>query len=165
MKSPRDLISHAFRQRLRKAFDGLFCDAKVVTQKIGDGSPWVIMPGLLSPGSKVLSGGGGKDISFELELAKKYHCEVAVFDPTPTGLATFAQLAAPPPGLACHPVGLSGVTGATKFALPLDLSEGSYRNSGGASPGPGITFRCLSPEDALRQAGFDSLDLLKLDIE
>ena len=111
----------------------------------------------------VLSGGAGNDISFEVELAEKFSCRVAVFDPSPTGQKTFDALADRPAKLTFHPIGLSSETSMLRFAEPINAAEGSFHipvNSAAV-----VEFPCVSPLGALSSAGLTDIELLKIDIE
>jgi hypothetical protein len=47
--------------------------------------------------SVVYSGGVGKDISFELELAKQFTPFIYLYDPSPTGIETIKNMGSLPP--------------------------------------------------------------------
>jgi FkbM family methyltransferase len=118
---------------------------------------------LLGQSPTILSGGIGKDVSFELELSRRFNARIAMFDPSPTGRETIQRLLPLPDQLAFFDLGLDAATGLVGFSPPQDPGEGSYRiqDPDAAS----CRFRCASPKDALSLAGFGSIDLLKLDIE
>lgn len=149
---------------LRRYFDALFCDFAVPVRRLGSaGSGWYVVDGLLPAGAPVLAGGAGRDIAFEIELAAARGCQVALFDPSPTGVETVARLQPLPEPLRFFPVGLARETGAIRFSPPLNPNEGSYRIPN--EQAEVVAFECLSPRDALQRAGFASLALLKIDIE
>lgn len=131
--------------------------------KVGTICPWTVIQSRLKEGTMVLSGGAGNDISFEVELAEKFSCRVAVFDPSPTGQKTFDALTARPAKLTFHPIGLSAETRLVRFAEPINAAEGSFHiPTNGAVA---IEFPCVSPRDAMRGAGLTHIELLKIDIE
>lgn len=158
-------LPQSVRNRMRRMFDRLFCAHGVSVARVGGESAWFILAGRMRAGANILSGGAGNDISFEVELAVKYGCRVAIFDPSPTGAATFQKLSPVPSGLMCHLHGLAGATTDVVFSAPKDPVEGSFTTASGEGLLDKVTFKCLSPKDALRVAGFDGLELLKLDIE
>ena len=160
-------ISEALKRNrscARKWFDGLFCNKKIQTKIVGEESNWIIVPALIGQGTRVLSGGAGRDISFEKELAERYGAKVAIFDPSPTGQSTFQRQLGGSLDIKAYPIGLSGISGIVKFALPIDPSEGSFRISKDQDT-QHASFDCCSLSDACRLADFSEIDLLKIDIE
>lgn len=133
-------------------------------QTLGGICPWTLDLSLIHNASKVVSGGVGGDVSFELELARQTGCEIALFDPSPTGRATIASLETLPRGLKFHETALAGGKGKRKFAAPLDADEGSFREPDSADHA-GFEWPSVSVEDFVRENGWGELDLLKLDIE
>jgi hypothetical protein len=175
------LFPAAIRRRLRLGFDSLFCRRDLGLEQIGvDYGSWWIVPSLLNADSCVLSGGAGKDISFELTIAARFGCRIALFDPSPTGQVTFQKLLrssqfgaqaglSPSSSIAneklrCYTVGLAETSQRMTFAPPQDGSDGSFTMASTASTDQ-VEFECLSPHDALTRAAFTSIDLLKIDIE
>lgn len=159
----RFLLPASLRRKLRRNFDRCFCRSGLNLSRIGQGAAWTVLVSRLGPDSSVLSGGAGNDISFELELASRFGCRVAVFDPSPTGCATFDAVSVPPAGLTFHKQGLAGSNQTLTFDPPADAAEGSFvlpsANRGA------VEFSCVSPEDALRAANLGQIELLKIDIE
>jgi FkbM family methyltransferase len=151
------------RQRLRFVFDRFFCAATPGLRTIGEGSTWCIDTSLLAPGAFVISGGAGKDISFELALARRWGCRILLFDPSPTGIATADAPTNHDPHLTFYPKGLAGRSGDMTFAAPQNPDEGSFTAS---TIGPAATrFSCVAVSDVLRHHGCKEAALLKLDIE
>jgi FkbM family methyltransferase len=52
----------------------------------------VIPENFLNSESVCYCAGAGEDISFDLELAKKFHCKIYIFDPTPRAMKHFEDL-------------------------------------------------------------------------
>lgn len=48
---------------------------------------WRLCPSAIQSDPIIYSGGIGRDIDFELKMAKKYNAEVYAFDPTPRSLS------------------------------------------------------------------------------
>jgi Methyltransferase FkbM domain len=151
---------------MRRSLDDRFCRSGRGVRKLGSTCAWAVVESRIRPGAAILSGGAGRDISFELELAERHGCQVALFDPSPTGRETMAALPSCPEGLRFFALGLAGQSSHQSFGPPADTTEGSFRivDSRPAVNG-GIEFECLGPRDCLRQAGMHHLELLKLDIE
>lgn len=65
-----------------------------VTMRIGtfeDGGKWVASPQDIKPGDVIYSFGVGHDVSFDLEMAGRFGCEVYMFDPSPAVEKGFAD--------------------------------------------------------------------------
>jgi FkbM family methyltransferase len=150
---------------MRRGFDRRFCSDGRGVQRLGKTCLWAVIEERLKPGTAVLSGGAGRDISFELELAGRLGCRVALFDPSPTGRETIDGLACLPETLQFFPEGLAGHSSRLSFALPEDPGEGSFRVANCSIGQPNAEFECLGPVDSMSRAGMDSVELLKLDIE
>ena len=86
----------------------------------GDGR-WFIHPKFYDSSGIVYSFGVGKDISFDLELIKRYNFEVHAFDPTPTSIRWLAEQSLPP-GFHFHTYGLADYDGTAEFVLPANHS-------------------------------------------
>ena len=61
--------------------------------KIGNGGKWICNEDKIKEHSVVYSFGAGPDISFEEAMARRYGCEVHVFDPSPKAVERFVSLA------------------------------------------------------------------------
>jgi FkbM family methyltransferase len=131
---------------------------------VGGDANWWICPALLKPGAKVLSGGAGNDVSFERELVRM-GCEVALFDPSPTGRATMEQVVNRHTHLQFFPLGLARSDMVVRFAPPANPEEGSFRTAVASQETTTVEFPCVSPGKALALAGFADCALCKLDIE
>jgi FkbM family methyltransferase len=130
---------------------------------LGGESPWTIDASALGPHSVVYSGGAGNDVSFEVELARQYGCEVHLFDPSETGRRTALAQGAASAGIEYHALGLAGKPGARGFRRPIDSREGSYTMCAGE--GVETSFPCTCVGAFMRERGHRRVDLLKLDIE
>jgi FkbM family methyltransferase len=161
----RQILPASTRVFLRRQFDRPFCRRDGRLRRLGGTNAWSVLETRLGAGAAVLSGGVGRDISFELELAGIRQCRVAVFDPSPTGRETVAELPAVPATLRYFPLGLAGRSSPFAFAAPADPAEGSF-STGARRPGQArFEFECLGPADALERAELGEVELLKLDIE
>lgn len=131
---------------------------------LGGECSWTMLPNL-SADSRVLCAGAGHDISFELELASRFHCQIHLLDPSPTGKATWTKnKAAAGSKILFHPIALSGVDGNLSLGPPADEVEGSFRSL------PKSAMNCISvparsAPSLMEEWGWDSIDLLKMDIE
>jgi len=108
------------------------------------------------------SAGVGMDISFDLELIRRFQCVVHAFDPTPASIE-FIATESPPLDYKFHPYAVCGSDGTRRFHL-TGHSDRSY--SLRTRPhGDSFVARCRSIGSIMNDLGHDRLDLLKLDIE
>jgi hypothetical protein len=84
---------------------------------------WTIVPELLDTSSVVYSVGVGNDISFDLELIRRFGATVHGFDPSPLAIEWIAAQDLPANYL-FHPWGLSAPDGSADFFAPV--SGGMY---------------------------------------
>ncbi len=155
----------SIRQLLRRVWDRSWSRPHPALASLGGASPWFVRTDLIRPGATVISGGAGKDISFELELARRFDCRIHLFDPSPTGARTLGDPANRHERLIFHPLGLSRDAGTVEFAAPVDPTEGSFRLAEGLIGGGSEQFACVSVSRFVRERGLQDLTLLKLDIE
>lgn len=163
----RRFLPASFRRSLRIIVDSFFCRKDLGLVRIGSGASWCIAPLLINEDSKILSGGAGNDISFEIALKDQFGCQIALFDPSPTGLATYHRTAkhfSPGNNLRYFAIGLAGTSQSMTFATPEDPNEGSFKIASEQVKDV-VEFECASLHDALIHANFTTIDLLKLDIE
>jgi FkbM family methyltransferase len=123
---------------------------------------WSFCPDVLSKNSIVISGGVGKDITFEHGLVEKFGCNVILLDPSPTGIETMSLPGNQIPQFRYLPVGLAGKPCSLRLSAPLDPVEGSWIPVQAREM---IEVQCLDIRSVMNQCGCDSIDLLKLDIE
>jgi len=152
----KDLRHQLFYRAITRPIPGLLT--------LGQECPWTILPLRLGPSSHVLCAGAGHDISFELELSKKFHCPVYLMDPSPTGQKTWESFRHSAEGIIFLPSAISDRDGEISMVEPLDPVEGSYRSLPAKDdlslrvPARGIT-------SLMMEWGWSDIDLLKLDIE
>ena len=133
-------------------------------ETLGDICPWTLNVSCLNSRSIVLSGGVGGDISFELELSRRFSCSIALFDASPTGKTTIDLLSPLPVGIEFHAKALSGISGTERFAQPFDAAEGSFRQPARGER-VGGEWPSTSIGDFMKEKGWGKLDVLKLDVE
>jgi FkbM family methyltransferase len=155
----------ALRGVFRKRWDKLWCRSHPHLRRLGEGSAWNLRTDLLTPKSVVLSGGVGRDISFELQLAREYKCRIFLFDPSPTGRETMRLPENQHPLIEYLDLGLAGTKKTVAFSPPKNSQEGSYSIPAGPLVADVVSFECISISEFLRERGIPKLDVLKLDIE
>lgn len=146
-------------------------DAAVAFTNIGgDGGPhdygaWVVPNGLLDARSIVYSFGVGEDISFDLELMRRFGCRVFAYDPTPAA-AKFIERLVPGPNFVFSQLGLAAVDGVAEFA-ETHPDESAFAMTGGEMVRNGVVrgFHVSRLSSLMAANGHDHIDLLKMDIE
>lgn len=153
------------RQQLRLLYDSLFCKALPSKNTLGlKGDSWTIIEKPLNKNSIVYSGGVGKDISFELDLSKKFGAAIYLYDPSPTGQQTIRGFGSQlPQNIHFFPVGLYK-DGNFGFDNPFVMEEGSFVINEVAANTPN-SFQCKSIISCMKEHGHQHIDLLKIDIE
>jgi FkbM family methyltransferase len=158
------MVIHIVKDRVKKWRDGFY--SKTVPGKItlGHEDQWTILTHtLFAP--IVYSGGVGKNISFELELIKRFNAQVYLFDPSATGIKTMKDIPALV-GLHFSSIALSNHDGVLKLFFPVNPDEGSYtREIHKTSQTASIEFPCRKISSLMKENGHDHIDILKLDIE
>jgi len=121
----------------------------------GDGGKWVSDPQALPPGAVVYSFGVCDDISFDVEMAGRFGCEVHMFDPAPgvnSNFSGFAQGSACGTGrLFYHDLGIGPTSDDPKTCRDLTLD--------------GKKCEVKDLATIARTLGHVRIDILKLDIE
>jgi hypothetical protein len=128
------------------------------TMRVGtrfDGGKWICDPQSLSESSIVYSFGVGDNISFDMDMAGMFGCDVHMFDPSPTVVANFSRFKS---GQSCgkghisyQPLGLGPVSRAEGRQWDLIIE------------GKRCEVRSLA--DIARSLHHTHVDILKIDIE
>lgn len=136
----------------------------------------------------VVSAGAGEDISFDLELAKRFGCEVLIVDPTPrAGVhfeATGASIGRGEPApinnsdsefydgspedfarLTFRPWGLWNKNTTIRFFAPANPKHVSHSIGNLHQTGDGFDAECVTLAELLKREGRKKIDILKIDIE
>jgi FkbM family methyltransferase len=153
-------LNRWLRNKARFVVDQIFCSWSADVQRVGNvHSGWVIKQGL-DP-LVIYCAGVGQGISFELELAKTSRRSILVFDPSPRGLATMAEIDAR--NIEFFPVGLAAKTGAVEFSLTRQ--DGEVSRSVSDNGFGKASFDCWDLATVMNRNGDAVIDLLKMDIE
>lgn len=127
-----------------------------------DYGAWPVIDQSLNRESRVYSFGIGEDISFDIELIKRFNCNIEAFDPTPRSLDWLATQELPSE-FRVHPYGLYDREGIIRFAPPKDPRHVSFAVADHDEDSVALEVR---PLDALMQiCGDEHIDYLKMDIE
>jgi FkbM family methyltransferase len=129
---------------------------------------WTFCPDSIDKDSVVYSFGVGGDVSFDLQLIRRFHLHVHAFDPSP-GSVAWVQTQAFPEEFHFHPFGLAATDGHISFAEPAEPGIHSLF----AIPGGKESVRDLKQHvlpvhrlpTIMKQLGHEKIDILKMDIE
>jgi FkbM family methyltransferase len=128
----------------------------------GDGR-WYVHPANLGPESVVYSVGIGYDISFDLDVIRRFGCRVHAFDPTILSRQWLRRRKLPA-DFCFHDLGLAHYDGEAVFRLPPGHSVSFTMNPVSGSSGEHqAQVRTLT--SFMRQLGHTHIDVLKIDIE
>ena len=126
---------------------------------------WYIHPNILDKKSLIYSFGIGEDISFDLDLIKKFGCRVYAFDPTPKSLKWLEKQKLPPEFF-YYDYGIGNYDGQAKFFPPKNPKHVSHsmipKNNSKNKP---IKVQVYKLQSILNKIGHQEIDLLKMDIE
>ena len=129
-----------------------------------DGARWCVCPDGLGPSSVVYSVGVGEEISFDLELIRRFGVCLHAFDPTPRAVAWLAKQSLPG-NLFFHPHGVADFDGHAKFLPPANPTHVSHTLVERQTPWPAIEVPVRRLSSIMKELGHDRIDLLKMDIE
>ena len=124
---------------------------------------WAICPHMIKKDSIIYSFGIGQDISFDLEMIRKFDVEIFGFDPTPKCIDWISQQYLPK-NFNFYPFGISKNNGYSFFNLPknpnfISLSETEEQK------GYDLKLPVKNLSTIMKEFGHDHIDILKLDVE
>jgi FkbM family methyltransferase len=126
---------------------------------------YVIPASLIGPDWICYSAGLGEDITFEIELAKRYGSMVYGFDPTPKSAEHVKSAALENGQFVFHPYGLWSTDTEMRFYAPRDPGHVSHSIANLQQTERFFVARCRSLPSLMAELGHDRIDFLKLDIE
>lgn len=130
-----------------------------------DKASWCVCPNGLSEESVVYAFGVGTDISFDLELIRRFGMIVHAFDPTPRSIA-WVQSQELPEKFIFHDYGIGGHDGNVVFHPPENSSFASYSVlSRGSVTAPAVEGPVFRLATIMKTLGHTKIDVLKMDIE
>lgn len=130
-----------------------------------DRARWCISPIGIGPQSVIYSFGVGQDVSFDLELIRRFGVQVHAFDPTPRSIEWLKSQKLPEQ-FVFHDYGLAEYDGIATFNPPENPAYVSYSVVPRGS-GPVLTVKAPVRRltTIMEGLGHRSIDLLKMDIE
>lgn len=129
-----------------------------------DGARWCVCHEGLEPSSVIYSIGVGEEISFDLELIRRFGARVHAFDPTPRSVEWLAKQSVPA-GFVFHPCGVADFDGHAKFLPPINPAHVSHTLVERHTPWPAIEVPVRRLSSLMRELGHVHIDLIKMDIE
>ena len=124
-----------------------------------------VCPKYLSESSIIYSFGCGDNISFDLELIKRYKAAVFAFDPTPRSIDWLHKQELPE-NFYFYDVGLGAYNGLAGFAPPENPDHVSFTMSGKVTEANSmIQATIYRLGTIMKMLEHDHIDLLKIDIE
>ena len=109
--------------------------------------------------------GVGEDISFDIELIKRYGCMVYAFDPTPRAIDFIRRMDPITESYSYWPVGLWHSNGIQRFYAPTNPANVSHSIVNLQRTQGYFEAECRSLANLMAELHHDHIDLLKLDIE
>jgi len=116
----------------------------------------------LTKDSIVYSCGVGFDISWDLEIIKRFGCRVYAFDPTDTS-KTWLENQDTPEQFSFTQTGVATFNGMQTFFLPLREGKADYSTV--KKSGRSIRFPVKKLQTFMQERAHSHIDILKLDIE
>jgi FkbM family methyltransferase len=182
-------LKKTIKQFLKPDLKFRFTKLPECLQKLGTPyGGWTVPISLVNENSVCYLAGAGEDISFDVELATRFHCSVHIFDPTPRAKEHFDNVVnsfhvavmCTPEGnldyeydlddeavhcLHFHQLGIWTKNEVLRFFAPKDEAHVSHSisNMQGTENYFEAPVRRLS--DIMKEQGHTALDILKLDIE
>lgn len=139
-------------------------DKKLKKEILGNHlAEWVISSNSLDKDKVVYSFGVGTDISFDLDLIKKYGCQVYAFDPTPKSVKWIKEQNLPF-NFKFMEYGVSDKNELITFYPPENQDHVSYSTKKNDEQ-VGIQLPVYRLKTIMENLGHKKIDLLKMDIE
>lgn len=136
--------------------------------RLGSGyGGWWVPSMLLRPGTTVISAGVGEDTTFDEALLDR-GCSVWALDPTPRArehVQARSDAGALGEGFRFIPVGLWHRDEVLRFYAPADPTHVSHSVVNAQGTSTWFAAECWSLSHVMAEAGLQSVDLLKMDIE
>jgi FkbM family methyltransferase len=184
-----DYLDRVVRRVVEQSFKLVSVRNEIETKKLGtEYGGWEIVPALLAPGQCVVSAGAGEDISFDVELSRRYQANVHILDPTPRAIAHYQSTRElidrgdPAPinnvdgtsynassedlqRIEFHSFGLWRKDEKLRFYTPKEPSHVSHSIHNLQSTSGYFEGDCVALESFRRRRHLSRIDVLKMDIE
>jgi len=154
-----------FRKVILKKDFYIFADKKINTCNLGNhDASWTFCPDSINNKTIAYSFGVGNDISFDLEIIKKYGVTIHAFDPTPKAIQWLKSQQLPTQFI-FHEYGLAAYDGIAKFTLPENPEHVSASILQKSSSSGYFDAEVKRLKTIMQNLSHNSVDILKIDIE
>jgi FkbM family methyltransferase len=141
------------------------CDVSEQTLRLGSNyGGWEILADALPANAIVYSFGVGEDISFDLELIRRYGVTVHAFDPTARSIK-WVRAQPVPSQFLLHEIGVSSCDGFVAFSPPANPEHVSYSVFNAALRPDAVDLPVRRVRTIMADLEHSAIDLLKMDIE
>ncbi len=161
--------------RLKQRADRYFLKMSVLVshrlqhRKLGtDYGGWFVPVDLFDASSLCYCFGAGEDISFDMELIRRFGCQVFTFDPTPRARAYVRNLMAnetDAKNIHFYDFGVWREDSMMKFFAPRNEAHVSHSILNLQDTTDGFEAQCYTLQTIMDKLEHTSVDLIKLDIE
>lgn len=126
---------------------------------------WSICPDHINNTSIVYSFGVGEDISFDMEIINKFHCNVYAFDPTPKSIEWLKKQNLPKEFYS-YGYGIANYNGIATFYMPANPNHVSCSiNKNITKNNSNVDVNVKKLATILNELKHKNIDILKMDIE
>jgi FkbM family methyltransferase len=144
---------------------GVRRDISVPTLRLGSAyGGWEILADGLHESAVVYSFGVGEDISFDLELIRRYRVTVQAFDPTARSIE-WVRAQQVPSQFVMHEKGVGPFDGQAAFRAPSNPEHVSHSMVDAAQHGDAVYWPVRRIATIMTELGHRRIDLLKMDVE
>ncbi len=169
------VLRNSYR-RVRRAYEAargrdVWQNAQVRCERLWLGNEhaqWCVCPSELGAASIVYSIGVGTDISFDLELIRRFGLRVEAFDPTPRSIE-WVKGQRLPEQFVFHALGVADFDGTCKFFPPENAEFVSHtvvaRDGESSRAAEAVEAPVYRLASIAKRLGHERIDLLKMDIE
>ncbi len=177
------------KNALNAAHEQLTASPSVPLVRLGtDYGGWCVPETGLGPNDVVVSAGAGEDISFDIEISKRFGCKVLLLDPTPRAVRHFDETKDAIAGgnaaaingsatefyqasaddmdrISFRPWGLWKDVERLRFFEPDNPDHVSHSIGNLHQTEDGFEAECVTLEDLMAREGLKKVSVLKMDIE
>jgi FkbM family methyltransferase len=126
---------------------------------------WAVPRDVIRPGWVCYCAGAGIDVSFDLELVRRFGCEVLTLDPTDESREHVARAADGEPRLRFEQVAVWSSDGELRMHRAADPAHQTLSADNLQHTDRTTTVPARSLPSLMREHGHERIDLLKLDVE
>ena len=155
-------------KRLRREFVKLLVGLSECNclEKVGsEYGGWIVPTNQITADSICYCAGVGEDITFDLELIRRFSCSVFAFDPTPRSKVYVEITAATLSKYHFRNVGIWSSNDVVRFFAPRNSTDVSHSILNLQHTDQYFDAQCMTLATLMSQLGHDHIDLLKMDIE